>query len=85
MQVGKFLKNNKCAGQNRSAGGEIFLKINKRADQNKTVQGGFFSQNITEPLPMEAIKRFLKYIQSIPKALPKALQKHYQTTPKQAE
>ena len=45
VQVGKFLKNIKRAGQNRRAGGNFFLKINKRADQNKTVQGGFFSQN----------------------------------------
>ena len=34
MQVGKFLKNIKRAGQNR---GELFLKINKRVDQNKAV------------------------------------------------
>ena len=67
----------------RRAGGNLFHKINKRADQNKTVQGGIFSQkhsqNTTEPLPMETIKKFPKHIQSIPKALPK----HYQTTPKE--
>ena len=45
VQVGKFLKNIKSAGQNRRAGGKLFLKINKRADQNKTMQGGIFSQN----------------------------------------
>ena len=32
---------------------------------------------------METIKKFPKHIQSIPKALPKGLPKHYQTTPKQ--
>jgi hypothetical protein len=32
---------------------------------------------------METIKRFSKHTQSISKALPKALLKHYQTTPKQ--
>jgi hypothetical protein len=32
---------------------------------------------------METIKRLPKHIQSIPKALPKALRKQYQTTPKQ--
>ena len=46
VQVGKFLKNIKRAGQNRRAGGIFFLKINKRADQNKTVQGEIFSQNL---------------------------------------
>ena len=44
VQVGKFLKNIKHAGQNRRAG-VFFFKINKRADQNKTMQGGIFSQN----------------------------------------
>ena len=33
------------------------------------------SQNTTEPLPMETIKKFPKHIQSITKALPKALPK----------
>ena len=45
VQVGKFLKNIKRAGQNRRAGGIFFLKINKRADQSKTVQGGISLQN----------------------------------------
>ena len=31
MQVGKFLKNIKRAGQNRRGGGKKFWKINKRA------------------------------------------------------
>ena len=35
VQVGKFLKNIKCAGQNRRAGGKIFLKNIKRAGQNR--------------------------------------------------
>ena len=42
MQVGKFLKNIKSAGQNRREGGNSFLKINKCANQNKTVQGELF-------------------------------------------
>ena len=45
VQVGKFLKNIKRAGQNRRAGGNFFLKINKRADQNKAVLGVICSQN----------------------------------------
>ena len=82
VQVGKFLKNIKRAGQNRCVGGNFFLKINKRADQNKSVQGGFFSQkhsqNTTEPLPMETIKKNPKHIQSIPKVFPKHSHKHSQ-------
>ena len=35
VQVGKFLKNIKRAGQNRRAGGICFWKINKRAGWNK--------------------------------------------------
>ena len=46
VQVGKFLKKIKRAGQNRRAGWNFFLKINKYADQNKTVQGEIFSQNL---------------------------------------
>ena len=34
VQVGKFLKNIKRAGQNRRAGGKFFLKNNKRAGRN---------------------------------------------------
>ena len=43
VQERKFLRNIKCAGHNRHAGGNYFSKINKHADQNKTVPGGFFS------------------------------------------
>ena len=42
VQVGKFLKNIKRAGQNRRAGGKIFLKNNKRAGRNSR-EGGKFS------------------------------------------
>ena len=51
MQVGKFLKNIKSAGQNRYEGGFFFLKINKCADQNKTVQGKVFFKSTPKTLP----------------------------------
>ena len=41
MQVGKFLKNIKRAGQNRRCRGDFFFKINKGADPNKG-RGDFF-------------------------------------------
>ena len=41
VQVGKFLKNIKRAGQNRRAGGKIFLKNIKRAGRNKRAGGKF--------------------------------------------
>ena len=44
VQVGKFLKNIKCAGQNRRAGGKFFLKKIKRAGLNRRA-GGNFQEN----------------------------------------
>ena len=41
MQVGKVLKNIKCAGHNRRAGGKIFFKNIKRAGRNKRAGGKF--------------------------------------------
>ena len=41
MQVGKFLKNIKRAGQNRRAGGKNFLKNIKRSGRNKRAGGKF--------------------------------------------
>ena len=85
--MGKFLKNIKRAGQNRCAGGNFFLKINKHSDPKKTVQGGIFSQkysqNTTEPLLMETIKKFPQPIQKSIQSITKPLPKHYQTTPKE--
>ena len=42
MQVGKFFKNIKRAGQNRRAGGKNFLKNIKRAGQNRRAGGKKF-------------------------------------------
>ena len=44
VQVGKFLKNIKHAGQNKCAGGEIFFKNIKRAGQNRRAGGKFGTQ-----------------------------------------
>ena len=41
VQVGKFLKNIKRAGQNRRAGRKIYLKNIKRAGRNKRAGGNF--------------------------------------------
>ena len=41
VQVEKFLKNIKRAGQNRRAGGNFFLKNIKRAERNRHAGGEF--------------------------------------------
>ena len=45
MQVGKFLKNIKGAGQNRHAGRKIYLKNIKHAGRNKRAGGNFCTYN----------------------------------------
>ena len=46
VQVGKFLKNTKHAGQNRRAGGKIFLKNMKREGQKRHAGGKFSGKSI---------------------------------------
>ena len=46
VQVGKFLKNIKRAGQNRRAGGKFFLKNIKRAGRNKRAGGKLSGKSI---------------------------------------
>ena len=46
MQVGKFLKNIKRAGQKRRAGGNFFSKKIKRAGRNKRAGGKFSGKSI---------------------------------------
>ena len=45
VQVGKFLKNIKCAGQNRRAGGNFFSKSINVQTKIRPCRGDFFSQN----------------------------------------
>ena len=83
VQEGNFLKNIKRAGPNRRAGRKIFSKSINLQTKIRPCKGDFFPQNTIKPLPIETIKRFPKHTQSISKAFPKTLPKHYQTTPKQ--
>ena len=45
VQVGKFLKNIKRAGQNRRTGGKIFSKSINVQTKIRPCRGEFFSQN----------------------------------------
>jgi hypothetical protein len=76
VQEGKFLKNIKRAGQNRRAGRKIFSKSINVQTKIRPCRGDFFPQKHYQTTPNGNIKK-------ISKALPKALPKHYQTTPKQ--
>ena len=46
INMGKFLKNIKRAGQNRRAGGKIFLKNIKRVGGNRRAGGKFSGKSI---------------------------------------
>jgi hypothetical protein len=82
VQEGKFLKIIKRAGQNRRAGRKIFSKSINVQTKIRPCRVDFFPQNTIKPVPMATIKRFPKHTPSISNALPKALPKHYQSTPK---
>ena len=73
VQVGKFLKNIKRAGQNRRSGGKISLKNIKCAGRNKHAGGKFKGGN-----KKKISKAHPKYSQSTPKGTPETLPNHSQ-------
>ena len=79
MQSGKFMKNIKRAGQNRRAGGNFFRKSIKVRAKIRLCRENFFFKNTPNGKNKKNSKAHPKYS----KGLPKALLKHYQSTPKQ--
>ena len=79
VQVGKFLKNIKRAGQNRRAGGIFFSKSINVQTKIRPCRGEFFSQKHSQNTPNGNNK---KKIQSTSEVFPNHSQKHSQNTTK---